>query len=235
MRNIISVLLLVSVFATSCTFDTIRGSKNLIEKEVTTVAIQHLEIEDLFRVNIVQSEKPKVELLCNENIEEYISIEQDGDVLKLKVKGQPVFSDVTCVITIYTPNINTIKANGSTKLIIDSFETEEFRLDLNGASKISGSIKVKEFELKTSGAAKIELSGAVETGTIIISGATKIMAEDLIFNYLKATCSGASKVTVHATEELSVDLSGACRFGYYGHPKVVNKEISGVGKFTQLD
>ena len=235
MKLIISVLLIITIFGTSCSFNTLKGSKNMIEKEYELTGFENINVKSMFTVNIVQSDEFKVKLKCNENIEEYVVIEKEGNILKLSLKGNTSFINVKCIATVYMPELNEIESSGATKINLSDFTTDQLKIVMSGASDIYGNIIINDLEIKTSGASKINLTGDVANGIISISGASKMNGKDLIFDKLEVDCSGASKMIVNVKDELDVDLSGVSRFDYYGSPKVLNKDISGVGKINHLD
>jgi hypothetical protein len=88
--------------------------------------------------------------------------------------------------------------------------------------------------LSISGAAKVTASGIVDTIEIEVSGAAKLDLSNLIAKKVKLEMSGASKATVHATEELDVELSGVGKVRYAGDA-VVTKSISGMGSVKKIE
>lgn len=234
MKLIISVLIIISVAATSCSFNAIKGSEELIEKELDFNDFENIEVEDFFTLNIVRSEEYKIKLECNENVEEYIVVEKDGSNLKLSLKGNHSFVNVTCIATIYMPNLNELESAGATTVNFVDFTTENLDVELSGASKIYGNITVNNLKIETAGASYIDLTGDIVNGVISTAGVANMNGDDLIFQNLTIDCSGASKIVAHVTNELDVEISGTGKFEYYGDPKIINQEISGIGKIAHL-
>ena len=65
------------------------------------------------------------------------------------------------------------------------------------------------------------------------SGASKINAENLKVANADVDISGATSVTVNATEEVKAEASGASKINYVGEPKNVIKDVSGASKVSQ--
>jgi hypothetical protein len=84
-----------------------------------------------------------------------------------------------------------------------------------------------------SGASKVELNGEANNLTIDSSGASKINAENLKVANAAIDVSGASHVTVNATEEIKAEASGASKVSYLGEPKNVIKNTSGASSVKQ--
>ncbi|MDF2761081.1 MAG: hypothetical protein K0S99_3716, partial [Thermomicrobiales bacterium] len=58
-------------------------------------------------------------------------------------------------------------------------------------------------------------------------------AADLASRIAAVTASGASQVTVNASESLDARVSGASRVEYIGNP-AVTQDLSGVGRLTNV-
>lgn len=238
MKNIIKALILIlTVFFSSCNTESIEGSAKMIEKEFDFKDFDNISITNSFDVTLIQSHKFKVELECNENIEQYLNINKEGKTLNLNMESNKSFNNVTCKATVYMPSLNFVKATGASKINITDFNLEKnkLKLELLGATKLNGNIVANNLTIDTKGASAVYLTGSAESGSIITAGATKISAKDFAFNELNFKSYGASKVLVHIIDELNAELSGASRLNYYGNPHVIKKEVNGVGKINHLE
>jgi hypothetical protein len=110
------------------------------------------------------------------------------------------------------------------------------RLKSSGAGDINiGDAKSNQLDLDSTGAASIRATGSAKFVTISSTGAGNIDAGNLHAEKARVSVSGAASVDVYATEQLDVDISGVSQVSYGGHPKVVNKQVSGVGSVTPKD
>jgi hypothetical protein len=103
-----------------------------------------------------------------------------------------------------------------------------------GTAHITG-IKNDKFELNSTGAAKMDISGETKEVTLSNSGAGLIDAHSLRAAKADVKLSGAGQVEVFASDQLDVNISGVGRVKYSGQPKVVNKNISGIGTVSAED
>jgi hypothetical protein len=107
------------------------------------------------------------------------------------------------------------------------------RLDLSGASKADvKNIRSNNFELDLSGASKVHLEGEAATFIADMSGASNLDAENLKTAKAVVDASGASKATVFVTENLNAEASGASRILYAGNPKSVRDDESGASRVS---
>jgi hypothetical protein len=92
-----------------------------------------------------------------------------------------------------------------------------------------------KFYLQTAGACKVTLDGNVDELLAEMDGASKLMAEELHTKTADITTNGASKAQIYATEELRVEINGAGKVTYYGHPKKVSRNVNGAGSIKAGD
>ena len=106
-----------------------------------------------------------------------------------------------------------------------------------GGIRGSGTRKTEKKELPAFKA--IETGGAfdVETKAVEItnSGAGLIDTHELRSSKADVNLSGAGQAEVYASEQLDVAISGVGRVTYSGQPKVINKNISGIGSVSARD
>ncbi len=233
MRSTI-IFFIALLLLNSCKVESLRGSKKLIEKELEHKDFNAIAVHNLFKINLVQSDEYKVVLKCNENVEEFVEVKQKGEELSFSLIGNRVYKNLTCTATIYMPDIESIESSGAAKINISDFKTNELTIESSGATHLLGNIEVERLTIESSGATELDLTGYVAQGEIIVSGASKMNCEDLTFDILSLESSGAAKAVMHVEKELSIDLSGASKVSYYGHPEVVKEEISGAGKLNHL-
>jgi len=106
----------------------------------------------------------------------------------------------------------------------------------HGAGKVRIiAVKNEQLELSSSGAADINASGQSHFVDIGSNGAGKIDTSNLRAEKVRVSIAGAGAADVYVTEQLDVTVSGAGHVTYGGDPKVVNKNVSGVGSLKKKE
>lgn len=106
-------------------------------------------------------------------------------------------------------------------------------LIVSGAGKVRVSgIRSANFGASVSGAAAVALAGQVTESTIDISGAADVAAFDLLAANATVRLSGAGSAQVFASAKLDARVSGVGSVEFRGNPKIIDKNISGVGSVT---
>lgn len=109
-------------------------------------------------------------------------------------------------------------------------------LSTQGAGKVHiVDVKNEKLALHSTGAAMIDAAGQTKTVRIESTGAGKIDTSNLRAEKAEIQVTGAASVDVFASEQLDVSVSGAGRVAYSGDPKIVNKNVSGIGSVSKKD
>ena len=137
-----------------------------------------------------------------------------------------------------TVNVNTgklsIDASGSSKIQLKANVTNEAELSLSGTSDTQAELKAQNVRFSSSGVSKINLTGSATDINIEISGTSKFQAEDFTVKNATVDSSGAGNVTIHVTNELKVNSSGASTVNYKGSPPIIFQYSSGTSKIKSI-
>lgn len=103
------------------------------------------------------------------------------------------------------------------------------KIIVSGASHLDyRDINSTDLVLEVSGASHCNLAGKVNSLQIETSGASHVDAKNLIANDISLETSGAADIRVYAKNSLKIDSSGMSHIDYYGNPKSVVRDISGM-------
>jgi hypothetical protein len=84
-----------------------------------------------------------------------------------------------------------------------------------------------------SGAGVIILAGDTEFQEAHISGAGGLMAKDLRSKECEIHLGGIGGADVYVTERLEASITGIGGIQYSGNPRLIEKQITGLGKITR--
>jgi len=127
-------------------------------------------------------------------------------------------------VTSMTAKVNTgqlsIATSGGSKIQINANVSGDTNIEMSGVSKMSGELKANNVALSSSGGCSIELTGLANNIKIDVSGTSNINIGDFTVKSAGIESSGASSVTVNATDVLKVNSSGVSSVNYKGSPSV---------------
>ncbi len=211
-----NILLLLFIFIfLGCYEHGLKGSGILTSDERALPVFNEIKLGGAYKVNIFFDKEYKIKLSGDDNILPYATTNVQGKILQIdtdkKYRSQ---RDIT--LNIYTPSLEKISLSGAGTVNVPGLNTESFITE-------------------TSGAGNINLSGYVKYLTISLSGTGKVDAKKLNTYNAKVRISGAGSVDINTENELDATLSGVGSINYYGEPKSIKKNISGIGSIKKRD
>ncbi len=216
-------------------------------KEYDFTDFTGIEIGHAFELEVTPSDTCKVTITAYESILDRIDVSRAGSTLKIDMDAWFFSWHSTPKVTITMPVLRDLDMSGASQGTITGFRSsEDFTLDLSGASQLDIDLEAGEFESVITGASRlngylkatdsrIELSGASQanlTGSgdnliLDASGASRGELSDFPVVDAEIELSGASNAVVNVSGRMDVDLSGASSLEYYGNPTLGQLDISG--------
>ncbi len=222
------IIAVLSIAMTSCSYETIRVSDEIVTLEYDFDDITALEVATDFKAYVTFSEtEERVRIEANDNLIEKINVYKDRGRLvvkldnNLRIKGRETLN-----LFVTTRNISDFKASSDASIFLDSpLATTTVAIELSSDAYFEGDITVDDFELRASSDSKAKLylkandsymnlsSGAdldgesdVEKGVIRLSSDAVI---DMIgnINDLEATLSSDSELKDYGLQVGNLEIS----------------------------
>ena len=235
MPRLVSLCLITgaaTLAVTACTpFDreAVRGSGEVTTRDYDVSDFDRIRVGRALDIEIVPGDTHSVELIADDNIMRYITVDQRGDTLVLDVDDDVSLRRVTHRFEIAVPELERVELHGAASAVLDGFTFGDgIELDLSGASELEGTgIKVTSLHLDLSGASEVRLDGTGDTADVRASGTSFVELRDLTVAEADVELHGAGKANVTATRQLDADLSGFSKLRYGGDPSLGRIETSG--------
>ncbi|QJD91144.1 DUF2807 domain-containing protein [Duganella dendranthematis] len=119
-------------------------------------------------------------------------------------------------ITITLPALSRVKVEGAGETLLNKVNTDRLDISYQGAGRLAANGKVKYLRVNARGVGEVDTS--------------KLLAERVDVSF-----EGIGNVSVYATDLLNAVAKGIGELTYYGHPKTVNKSVSGIGNVKAGD
>jgi hypothetical protein len=213
-------------------FRTVEGNGVSESREKTVARFSKLEVSGSFKVIIVPSGEHKVVVEADENLHDYIRIEEDDNRVKIKMKNNVRIKNPRSIkLTVYMQDVNKIELAGSVNLKSEGVLEHSDKLELTIAGSGDADIEVKSPEVKISigGAGKVLAAGKTRNLNISIAGSGDYLGEDLMSEYVDLSIAGSGSAKVYASMGLEVSVAGSGNVYYAGNPEKVKKSIAGAG------
>jgi hypothetical protein len=243
---VLAVIISTPVITAGCAVVT--GSGEVVTREFSYTDFTRLEVDYAFNAEITQADSYLIKISLDDNLFEYLVIEQSGDTLQITMQPGNIYSKTQQRAVITLPDLERLELSGASKAAVSGFTSSHDLqikisgasqmdisdvvsgnafLDLSGASNIEGTFTVKDIVLEVSGNSTVSLAGSAENISLTASGASQVDLAALKINNAWFDLSGASQATVNASGQLSGDLSGASLLEYLGDPTLGNFTSSG--------
>lgn len=212
-----------------------KGNGNVTTQERAIESFREVEVSGSFEVLLKRAAEPRLTIITDENLHQFIKVEHDGDVLEISSDRNLRSKDGVKLEIGYT-DLMAVSSSGAAVITSEDSVTGDYlRLEMSGAGAMDLLLDVKALKVTVSGAGAVELKGKVIEQNIQMSGAGGLDAKDLISENCKVSISGVGGAAVHVTGVLNASVSGVGGITYRGNPTQVKSDISGLGTITRED
>lgn len=212
------------------------GSGDMETQEKSFTGFDRVEASHVFEVEINQGDDFNIVVRADDNVWEFVRVTKQGDTLKLDLKPDRTYTlkNVTLEATITMPELTGVSLSGDSHANITGFKSSrDLSLDISGAGSVEGGIEAGAVTCELSGSSTLNLNGSADDLAINASGGSIVKLSEFAVADARVNASGASKVTVNASDTLSADASGASRVYYVGSPALEAVDTSGAASISQ--
>lgn len=219
-------------------FSRVKGSGDVMDIEYSFGNFERLHLSHAFDVTVTQSDTFNVVLFVDANIANYLEVRRSGSWLIIGLEDGHTYNNVHLRAEISMPFIEEIEGSGATVVSMSDFSSAgdpaDFSLKLSGASVFSGTLNASDCDIHLSGASVINMNGSCNDLFLESSGASELNMGNFVAASAYFILSGASDGTIHVTDHLDANLSGASVLRYYGDPEIGNLTTSGASTLIKL-
>jgi preprotein translocase subunit SecF len=126
-----------------------------------------------------------------------------------------------------------IKMTGASDLKNAQFNIGTLLMEVSGASTFKANTQSTNVTIDCSGASSVELNGSADDLAVECSGASNAKLGNLKVKGAVVQSSGASDVSVHASQLLKLSASGASSIYYAGEAKISETHSSGASSIKR--
>ena len=230
----VTLLFLSAALMTACSMIgdqiTLEGSGEIVTREQSISDFDKMHVSHSFRVKLNQGDTYRVVVRVDDNILDYLLVEQDGDTLRIGLDSDNNYDirKATMEADVTMPELIELRLSGSSDAEITGFASNKtFDAHLSGSSSLRGDIVSGDASFGLSGSSSVNLSGSGSNAEIHASGGSDIDLSDYAVADVSAHASGSSEVNLNMSGRLDVSASGASRIYYLGNPTLGDIGTSG--------
>ncbi len=239
MRIVLALVLAVSLIS-GCDsgFRKVEGNGVVQTKEKALSNFSELEVSGAFKIKIVPSDNYRAVIETDENLHEYVRIDQDGDRLKIRMRNNINFKSSKGIqVTVYGNGIDKVELAGSSSLKSDGQleNKERFHLTIAGSADADLDLKTPETKVSIGGSGEVKMKGKTRDLKISIAGSGDFEGEDFLSESADINIAGSGSAKVFTSVELKISIAGSGDVFYAGNPKNIKKSIAGSGNIKAID
>ncbi len=208
------------------------------DEDLITYAVDDFDevfIGGNYDVFLEKGDRPKVVIETDENLFEYIQVEDRNGTLSISNSRKIMGSDGIRVFITFT-ELDRVVSSGASSIYSNSpLIMDRLRLSMSGAGMIDLEIETEDLEVRLSGAGIIHLEGKADKLKISLTGAGKLEAYDLESRDCDITISGVGGAEVYVTGKLDARVSGLGSISYIGNPEDIRQDVSGIGRIRAAE
>ena len=216
--------------ASGCVFSfaSFQGSGNVITLEQDFEDFDSVRAGHGCRVTITQGDNYQVTIRVDDNIREFLKVEQTGSTLKIGLESGRSYRRINFEADIQMPDLRKLNLSGGARGQLDRFSIErDLSIGLSGGSRVEGIVEAENLELHASGGAQADLRGSAASLELSGSGGSQMRLGDLESGSVRVDLSGGSRSTVNLNGPLTGSLSGGASVHYEGNPSDIRVSKSG--------
>jgi hypothetical protein len=210
--GLVSFLLISTLGCAACRYNSevVKGSGNVQAEQRVVEEFKRVELRGSMDVDIVVGPEQSVLVEADDNLLPIIQTNVKHDVLIIG-SSRSFRSSNRVKVSIVVPDIRAVALHGSGDVAVADISGERFEALIAGSGNFRATGRVTKLVASIKGSGDLRLD-KLEAGTVDVS------------------IAGSGSATLHATEELSVDIAGSGDVRYTGEPARVSPRIAGSGR-----
>ncbi len=210
MKKKLTIFLLTLAIASVATwyFWGIRGDGVIRTEERTVPEFSKVTISGAYKIQWSHG-SPAISITTDQNLLPHIGTEVSDGTLRIGSKKN-LHPTRDMAITITSDSLADVQLTGANTF---------------NAGQLTG----PELRIQATGASTIHVCGSVTKLDADLTGASTLHAQSLQTETATVSATGASHADVNATDALKASITGAGTIIYTGHPKKLEKTVTGVG------
>lgn len=240
MKNTALLFIVITFALSSCIIDGwengISGNGNVIEESRDISGFTGVHVSTGIDVYLTQGNDFNVRVEADENLIEVILTELEGDMLVVKTDRVNIRNAKSKKVFVTLPELSQLKISSAGDCEGQTaFRCDDLRLSVSSAGDLSLDVEARSINIDISSSGDARLTGSADELDVSLSSAGDLHAFDLIAGIVKVNVSSAGDARVHATDEISMNVSSAGNIYYKGNAEVVHSRKSSAGDIVKKD
>ncbi len=231
MKTIFNLAILLGLAYVLYSFAGIDNNDEQILISYPAGAFTELEFEGPFEVHLKQGSESKLEINAAEKVHQKLAVNTANGKLSISIPDKVVAKKKSIKVYITVVELDKLIVTGAVKIeTTNQLKLKNFKMEFSGAGEISLDVEAEKVISVINGVGSFWLEGSAGYHKVVFSGVGSYNAKNLVCQNTLVESDGVGSVEVFASEKFIGNASGVGSVKYYGKPKVVEVNASGIGK-----
>ena len=228
---LVIALTLLSYNTSFAQFKKVKGNGNITTKTHTTSDYYKVAVVGSMDVILEKGTEGSIRVTTDENIHEYVTIESNKGVLKIKIKNYVnIKSKKSIHITVPFKSLDNVSLDGSGSVLTnDQIKSDQFEAEIGGSGEMNLDIDVNRVNAKVNGSASLKIIGTATDLEIKVIGSGDFDGGSLIAQNVEANVIGSGNALVVAKSSIKARVYGSGDIKYLGNPSTIDNKVLGSG------
>jgi len=228
---LVIALTLLSYNTSFAQFKKVKGNGNITTKTHTTSDYYKVAVVGSMDVILEKGTEGSIRVTTDENIHEYVTIESNKGVLKIKIKNYVnIKSKKSIHITVPFTSLDNVSLDGSGSVLTnDQIKSDQFEAEISGSGEMNLDIDVNRVNAKVNGSASLKIIGTATDLEIKVIGSGDFDGGSLISQNVEANVTGSGEALVVAKSSIKARVYGSGDIKYLGNPSTIDNKVLGSG------
>ena len=228
---LVIALTLLSYNTSFAQFKKVKGNGNITTKTHTTSDYHKVAVVGSMDVILEKGTEGSIRVTTDENIHEYVTIESNKGVLKIKIKNYVnIKSKKSIHITVPFKSLDNVSLDGSGSVLTnDQIKSDQFEAKISGSGNMNLDIDVNRVNAKVNGSASLKIIGTATDLEIKVIGSGDFDGGSLISQNVEANVTGSGEALVVAKSSIKARVYGSGDIKYLGNPSTIDNKVLGSG------
>jgi len=240
MKKVVFLFIVISLTLSACVMDGwnngISGNGNVVDETRDITGFSGVRVSSGIDVYLSEGLEFEVRVEADENLMEVILTELNGKILVVKTERYGIRHAKSKKVHVTLPELEVLKISSAGDCVGQTpFICDELKLDISSAGDLSLEVEADRIYMDISSSGDARISGKTNILDVSLSSAGDLHAFDLIAKKVDVNVSSAGDARVHATEEISMNVSSAGNIYYRGDATVIHSRSSSAGDIIKKD
>ena len=228
---LVIALTLLSYNTSFAQFKKVKGNGNITTKTHTTSDYYKVAVVGSMDVILEKGTEGSIRVTTDENIHEYVTIESNKGVLKIKIKNYVnIKSKKSIHITVPFKSLDNVSLDGSGSVLTnDQIKSDQFEAKITGSGEMNIDLDVNRVDAKVIASGDLKIIGTATDLKIKVTGSGDFDGGSLIAQNVEANVTGSGKALVVAKSSIKARVYGSGYIEYLGTPSAIDNKVIGSG------